>query len=229
MNIETEPLISEFRSKMEFYGTVLLFAVIGMIPIMLLELFLQLHFAGPNYRMPGFLILPFMLAAATPGFFFGLWLARKQLRKQFWRLTDTALSCGIAHPLSFPLAEVEKIIVGLPVSSVAKAFQRAEPGTVAGASVDVLSKIDPGWNTVRSLALASAIKENSMLICFKDGCCLPLRLHLFPNGTAIMDELKERFKDRVVRDYNYSAEEVKKLRRWDVNELMPARRWSKTF
>jgi hypothetical protein len=51
---------------------------------------------------------------------------------------------------------------------------------------------------------------------------LPLRLFVLPNGTAIIDELKERFKDRLVQDYNYSAEEVRRLRRRDVNELIPA-------
>lgn len=210
------------RSKKEFYGTVLIFTFIGFGAVMLLELFLQFHFAGPDYQLPHFLILPIMLVAATPGFLFGLWLARKQLKKQFWRLTDTELSCGISRPQNFPLADIEKIIVGLPVNALGKVFQRAKPGTVAGASVAVLSTVDPRWDTVRKLALASAVKENSLLICFKDGSWLPLRLYLLPNGTAIMDGLKERFKDRLVQDYNYSAEEVRRLRRRDVNELIPA-------
>jgi hypothetical protein len=189
---------------------------------MLLWLSLQFHFAGPDYQLPHFLILPIMLVAATPGFLFGLWLARKQLKKQFWRLTDTELSCGISRPQHFPLADIEKIIVGLPVNALGKVFQRAKSGTVAGASVAVLSTVDPRWDTVRKLALASTVKENSLLICFKDGSWLPLRLYLLPNGTAIMDGLKERFKDRLVQDYNYSAEEVRRLRRRDVNELIPA-------
>ena len=220
-NIETQPLISAFQSKMAFYGTVVMLAVIGMIPIMLLGLFVQFHFAGPNFQLPRFLILPILLAAATPGFLVGLWFARKQLKKQFWRLTDTELSCGISHPQSFPLADIEKIIVGLPVDTLGKMFQRAKPGTVAGALVAVLSTVDPRWNMVKALHLARAKKENSLLICFKDSSCLPLRLYLFPNGTAIMDALKELFKDRLIQDYNYSAEEVRRLRRCDVNELIP--------
>jgi hypothetical protein len=222
MNIETQPLISPFRSKMEFCLTIFLLAVIGMIPIMLLELFLQFHFAGPDYQLPRFLILPIFLAAATPGFLFGLWFARKQLKKQFWRLTDMELSCGVSRPQSFLLADIEKIIVGLPVGAVSKMFQQAKPGTVAGTSVAALSTVDPRWDTVRKLSLASTDNGNSLLICFKDGSCLPLRLFLLPNGTAIMNALKERFKDRLVESYNYSPEEVRKLRRCDVNELILA-------
>jgi hypothetical protein len=211
-----------FRSKKDFYGTVLIFTFIGFGAVMLLELFLQFHFAGPDYQLPRWLLIPLLLAAATPGFLFGLWFAKKMLNKQYWQLTDTELSCGISRQQRFPLASIEKIIVGLPVNAVEKLFQRAQPGTAAGTSVDVLAKIDPMWNTARSLWQARAVKENSLLICFEDGSWLPLRLFVLPNGTAIIDELKERFKDRLVQDYNYSAEEVRRLRRRDVNELIPA-------
>ncbi|MDR3459438.1 MAG: hypothetical protein P4N60_18580 [Verrucomicrobiae bacterium] len=227
MNIETEPLISSFRSKVEFWATVLLFAVIGMIAIMSLVLCLLFHLAGPDYRLPKFLILPILLTAATPGFLLGLWLARKQLKKQFWRLTDSELSCGISRPQTFQLADIEKIIVGLPVGRLGKMYQRAKPGTAAGASVAALSVVDPRWNTVKAMYLASAQKENSLLICFRDGAWLPLRLVLLPNGTAIIDALKARFKDRLIQSYNYSAEEVRRLRRSDVNELIPAPKSSK--
>jgi hypothetical protein len=226
MNIETQPLIGGFRSKMTFFvaffGTILIFAAVGMIAIMMLELFLQFHFAGPDYQLPKFSILPILLAAMTPGFLFGLWFARKQSKKQFWRLTDTELSCGISRPQRFPLAQVEKIIVGLPVNAVGKMFQQAKSGTVAGATVVALSAVDPRWNKVKALALASAQKEDSLLICFKDGSRLPLRLFLLPNGTTIMDALRERFKDRLILSHDYSPEEIRKLRRHDVNELIPA-------
>jgi hypothetical protein len=106
-------------------------------------------------------------------------------------------------------------------------FQRAKPGTMAGASLTALSTVNPRRNTVRGVCLASAQKENSLLICFKDGAWLPLRLFLLPNGTAIMDALKERFKDRLCQSYNYSAEELRRLRRRDVNELIPASKSSK--
>ena len=207
---------------MEFVFSVFLFAIIGMIPVMLLVLFVQFHFNGPGQPWPRWLIPPMMLAALVPSFLFGLRLARKQMRKQFWRLTDTELICGMARPLSFTLAEVEKVIVGLSARPLSKLFQPTKPGMIGDASVNMLSKINPGLDAVRNIYQASAIKGNSLLLCFKDGSRLPLRLFLFPNGNAIMDALKERFKDRLDENYNYSAEEIRKLRRSDVNELIPA-------
>jgi hypothetical protein len=218
-----------FQTKFSFVATVTIFTFIGFGAVMLLELFLQFHFAGPDYQLPRRLIAPILLAAAAPGFLFGLWFAKKMLNKQYWQLTDTELSCGISRQQRFPLVSVEKIIVGLPTEALGKLFQRAQPGTVAGTSVDVLAKIDPMWNTARSLWQARAAKENALLICFKDGSCLPLRLFALPNGTAIIEALKERFKDRLFRDYNYSVEEVRRLRRRDANELIPAPKQSKKF
>jgi len=222
MIIETEPLISDFRSKIEFHATALILAAVGLILVMVLEFCLLFHFAGPLYQLPHSLILPNFLAAATPGYLLGFWLARKQLRKQYWCLTDTELSCGIAHPQIFPLANIENIIVGLPDGPLEKMAKRAKPGTAAGTSAAVLSAIDPRWRMVKDLSLARAQKENSLLICFKDGARLPLRLFLLPNGSAIMDALKERFKSRLIQSYPYSAAEVRSLRRHDVNELIPA-------
>ena len=57
-------------------------------------------------------------------------------------------------------------------------------------------------------------------VMWLNGSCLPLRLFLLPNGTAIMNELRERHKDRLVHNYNYSAEEIRTLRRHDANELI---------
>lgn len=227
-NIATIPPNS-FQTKFSFVATILMFAAVGLIAIMLLGLFLQFHFAGPDYQLPRRLIAPILLAAATPGFLFGLWFAKKMLNKQYWQLTDTELSCGISRQQRFPLASIEKIFVGLPVKAVEKLFQRAQPGTVTGTSVDVLAKIDPMWNTARSLWQARAARENALLICFKDGSCLPLRLFALPNGTAIINQLKDRCKDRLVQDYSYSAKEVRRLRKRDVNELIPAPKQAKKF
>jgi hypothetical protein len=222
MIIETEPIVSAFRSKMEFHATALIFAAIGLILIAVLEFGLLFLFAGPLYQLPRSLVLPNFLAAAIPGYLIGFWLAGKQLKKQFWRLTDTELSCGVSRPQSFPLANIEKIIVGLPDGPMERMAKRARPGTAAGTTVAVLSTVDPRWGVVENLYNARGQTENSLLICFKDGSWLPLRLFLLPNGTAIMDELKMQFSRRLIRSYNYSADEVRRLRRYDVNELIPA-------
>jgi len=139
------------QARIGFAATVLIFALIGMIAVMLLWLFLQFHFAGLDYQLSRWFIGPLLLAAAMPGLLFGLWFAKKMWNKQFWWLTDTELSCSDSRPQRFLLADVEKVIVGLPTKSMERFFQRAQPGTVAGTSVDVLAKIDPNWNVARSL------------------------------------------------------------------------------
>jgi hypothetical protein len=209
------------KLRAAFVGNVLIFTLIGWIAAMLLVLFFQFHFLGPLNEFPQPARTIIFILAAVPGFLFGLWFAKKEINKGHWELTDSTLLRGIYGQQKFPLASIEKIIVGLPANKIAKAFQRAKPGTAPGASVDVLSAVDSRWKTVQTLALASAVKENSMLICFKDGSWLPLRLHLFPNGRSLMEALKERCKDRVIESYNYSPEELKRLRKRDVNELIP--------
>ena len=128
----------------------------------------------------------------VPGFLFGLWFANKEINKGRWQLTDSELLRGIHGQQKFPLASIEKIIVGLPT-----------------------------WKTARNVSLAIAIKENSLLICFKDGSWLPLRLIAVPNGPALMDTLRERCEDRVIESYDYSHADIRRLRRRDMNELIP--------
>jgi hypothetical protein len=81
-----------FQTKFSFVATVAIFTFIGFGAVMLLELFLQFHFAGPDYQLPRRLIAPILLAAAAPGFLFGLWFAKKMLNKQYWQLTKTCQS-----------------------------------------------------------------------------------------------------------------------------------------
>jgi hypothetical protein len=211
-----------FQAKFSFVLTVLIFAAVGMIAFMMLVLFLQFHFAGPARQLPHWLILPVFAAAAMPGSVFGFWFAKKMLNKQHWRLTDTELSCGTRGQQKFRLDSIEKIIVGLPVEGISNFFQRAQPGTATGTAINVLAAVEPKWNAARSLWQARGAKENSLLICFKDGALLPLRIFALPNGTAIMEELKKRLKDRLVEDYSYTPEEIRRLRKRDANELIPA-------
>lgn len=205
-----------------FVGNILIFTVIGWIPVMLLVLFLQFHFLGPLNGFPAPWGTIIFIAAAIPGFLFAVWFAKKQTYKGCWQLTKSELSCGAYWKQRFPLASIEKIIVGLPpTNAVLRVLQKAKTGTALGTSVDVLSAIDSRWKTVQALALASAVKENSLLICFKDGSWLPLSIFALPNGRALMDALREWCKDRVVESYNFSKEELRCLRRRDPNELIP--------
>lgn len=210
------------KLKAAFFGNVLIFTVIGWIPVMLLVLFLQFHFLGPLNGFPAPWGTIIFIAASVPGFLFALWFARKQINKGRWQLTDSELLCGIYGQQKFPLASVEKIIVGLPpTNAIVKGLQKAKPGTALGATVDVLSAVDSRWKTAKALADASTGKENSMLICFTDGSWLPLRLYLLPNGRELMAALKEQCRNRVIESYEFSPEELRRLRRRDVNELIP--------
>jgi hypothetical protein len=208
-----------FRKKKEFVGTIFVFTMIGMVAVLLAALPLIYSLKGWDYTLPKYLQLPLFLAAAVPGFLFGVSYAKKQLEKQHWELTDTELSCGRRSRQIFPLGAIEKIIVGLPSGFIGKQLQKDKPGSVAGASLDILSATDPTWSAVRQRYLPA--RENSLVLCFNDSSWLPICLYAFPNGAAIMDQLKLRFKDRLIYHYNFSPEEVRRLRRRDINELIP--------
>jgi hypothetical protein len=171
---ETQPNRSDWPAAV---GLVFLFTIIGAIPLLLLAGYLYLN--SPSTKPP----LPVTICTFIPGFLFGLWYARKLLNKERWRLTETKLICGSSVQQVFPLASIEKVIVGLP--------------TIGG--------------------------TNALLLCFDDGARLPLRLYALPNGSAVMAELQKKLSDRLVRDYDYSTEEIRLLRTADINELIPAR------
>jgi hypothetical protein len=64
------------------------------------------------------------------------------------------------------------------------------------------------------------IRANSLLLCFSNNFILPMHLHGMPNGTRLMNELISRFKERVDPNYSYSADEIKILRKADINVLI---------
>jgi hypothetical protein len=63
--------------------------------------------------------------------------------------------------------------------------------------------------------------SNALLLFFKDGSRLPLRLNALPDGPNIMIQLQEKLKERLVLNYKYSAEEKRQLYVADINELIP--------
>ena len=204
---------------MEFVLTVFLFTAIGFVAVSMLGLFFQFQLAGPDYQLPKYLMIPLLLIEATPGFFIGLWFAKKQSNKQYWELTDTELKTGSSGQKVFKLDSIDKIVVGLPIGGlIGKVLKQDKHGSVTGKSLDILSAMDGNMSVVRKIYLPA--KENSLVLCFSDGSWLPLCLYLLPNGAVIMNELKERFKDRLIHDYNYSKEEIKRLQSRDINELI---------
>ena len=211
------------KLRAAFIGNVAILTLMGYIAVMLLVLFIQFHFFGPLYEFPRLILIFIFAGAAVPGFLLGLCFAKKEINRSCWQLTNSELLGGTHGQQKFPLASIEKIIVGLPTTNpVGKVLQRAKPGTALGTSVDILSTVQPVWNTARDVSLAIAIKENSLLICFRDGSWLPLRLFAVPNGSVLMEALRDRFRNHVVESYNYSPEELRRLRGRDMNVLIPA-------
>lgn len=208
-----------FPNRKEFFGSIFIFSLIGMVAIMLLELFVQWHLGGPEYELPKKILIPLSVAAAIPGFLFGLWYARKQRNKQFWQLTDVELVCGLSRQQAFPLNSIQKIIVGLPTGLAGKFLRNDKPGSKTSVALDALAATDRNWDTVRKIYLPT--RENSLVLCFNDGSWLPLCLYALPNGAAIMDALKTRFKDRLVHNHDFSPQEIHRLRSRDINELIP--------
>ena len=195
-----------------------MFTVIGWMGVMVFLMFLMTktnQFIIPQaFRF-------FVVLSWIPGFLLSLWFAKKLLDKQYWRLTDKDLESGIFYQKKYPLGSVEKVILGLPVDAIGKIFQKAKPNTVAGTTLDVLSAVDSRVNTARKIYQARADIDNSVLLCFKDGALLPLRLFLLPVGSTLLEQLRERLKDKLVRNYCYSDDEIRRMRHRDMNELIP--------
>lgn len=210
---ETQPNRSELPAAVVL---VLLFTVIGAIPLLLLVSYLYLN--SPSTKPP----LPLTICTFIPGFLFGLSYARKILNKERWRLTETELICGSSGQQVFQLDSIEKAIVGLPIGVVGEVLKRDKPGSAVSAGLDILSIFAPIWGKVRQVYLPA--RRDALLLCFKDGSRLPLRLYALSNGPAIMTELQNKLSDRLVRDYNYSPEEIRLLRTADINELIPAQK-----
>jgi len=98
------------------------------------------------------------------------------------------------------LRDVQRIVIGLPP-------KYPLPGIEALASPEA-----------RQFFVTA--KSRSLLVVFKDGSLLPLSLHLTPNGTELMSELVRLLPNCVVEDYTYTPDEIRILRRADVNALI---------
>jgi hypothetical protein len=210
---ETQPNRSDWPAVV---GLIFLFTIIGAAPLLLPVNYLYLN--SPSTKPP------FLLTICTfiPGFLFGVWYARKILNKERWQLTATELICGYSGKKVFPLASIEKAIVGLPTGIVGEVLKRDKAESVVSAGLDTLSVISPIVKTVRRNYLPA--RKDALLLCFKDGSLLPLRLHALSNGLSVMTELQEKLSNRLIYDYDYSPEEIKRLRTRDINELIPAQK-----
>src|ERR1700722_19627536 len=84
---------ANIKPKLSYALTVALVTPIGIVPGMLLMLFVKIYVCH-DQPLPGYLIILLLLAALVPGLLFGLWFAKKEIDKLYWQLTDTELSRG---------------------------------------------------------------------------------------------------------------------------------------
>jgi hypothetical protein len=174
----------------------------AMLPLALLVLAFYSFNSSPG-RTPHWeagVLLVLLVFSVASAFRLAFWLQRSVTNRCYWRLTEDELIGGRAGEMHFPLSSVEKIFIGLPTKSPI-------PG------MDIL--VEP-----RALRALIAAKANSLLVVFRDGSMLPMRLHRLPNGTALMEELVIRLKDRVETNREYSAQEIRLLRFKDPNVLI---------
>jgi hypothetical protein len=127
------------------------------------------------------------------GAFVGTWFVWRLFDRLYWRLTETELIGGIRGKTKLSLSDLQKIVIGLPNKFPIPGMEKFAP---------------------------PQIRANSMLLCFSDNSLLPIHFHGMPNGTRLMNELISRYKERVDTNYSYSADEIKILRKADINVLI---------
>ena len=133
------------------------------------------------------------VAVVVFGFIVGAWFMLRTLDRMFWHLSEIELIGGCRRKMRLPLSSLAKIVIGLPNKFPIPGMEKFAP---------------------------PQIRETSMLLCFSDGSLLPMRLHGMPNGTQLMNKLLSRYSDRVDKNCRYSEEEIKILRKADINVLI---------
>jgi hypothetical protein len=133
------------------------------------------------------------LAILVFGFIVGSWFMLRTLDRMFWHLSEIELIGGCRRKMRLPLSSLAKIVIGLPNKFPIPGMEKFAP---------------------------PQIRETSMLLCFSDGSLLPMRLHGMLNGTLLMNKLLSHYADRVDKNYKYSEEEIKILRKADINVLI---------
>ncbi len=121
------------------------------------------------------------------------WFLWHLLDRVYWCLTDVELIGGRHRDTRLSLSSLQKIVIGLP-------HKYPIPGM--------------------ELFVSPRTRLHSLLLCFSDGSLLPMHLHGLPNGSRLMEELISRCSDRVDQHYKYSEEEIRVLRKADVNVLI---------
>jgi hypothetical protein len=189
--ISTRPTATDWRWYI--VGFPMYTAIASILPLLLLQ-WRYIH--APTGRAPAWALVGGLLFGAAVAF----WFTSRMVNRQYWRLTQSELIGGMTGRMRYPLSAIEKIVVGLP-------GQMPVPGMSAFAS--------PALKELYAEKQAS-----SLLVMFRDGAMLPLKLRAMANGAELTDELTNRLHDRVSRDYVYSDKEIRILRSADPNTLI---------
>lgn len=166
-----------------------LLALIATIPFLLGIGFLQLQHTGkpvPLWEFPLIVI---------PGILLGLHVSRHLLNRRYWGLTEDALLAGVAGKKAYNLADLDKIIPGIPLQ---------RQWLLGVLNQDAIDQV------VVNHRLALVLR-------FTDGTLLPLNLHNLVCGTNLMTELVSRFRERLDPQYELSPNEMRSLRRTEFN------------
>jgi hypothetical protein len=174
-------------------GFPMLMSIGAVIPLLGLN---YLYLNSPDGRPPS----PATLAMIAFGAAIAIWFVWRTVSRQYWRLTDSELIAGVGRPIRLPLADVDKVVVGLPV-------EQPLPGTPRR-----------GSPTLR-LAFETT-RASTLVLIFRNGLVLPLNLRRIPHGTELMTELTSRLKNRLAQSDVYTTDEIRLLRHADLNALI---------
>ena len=166
-----------------------LLALIATIPFLLGVGFLQMQHTGKPVPLWEFPLI------AIPGILLGLHVSRHLLNRRYWSLTEEALLAGAAGKRAYDLADLDRIIPGIPLQ------RQWLLGVLNQDAIDLV---------VVNHRLALVLR-------FADGTLLPLNLHALSDGTRLMTELVSRFREKLDPEYEFSPQEMKCLRRTEFN------------
>lgn len=106
--------------------------------------------------------------------------------KYYWLLTENSLVRGRNKKDLFYLNDIEKVIIGIP------AWEGLSGKLFKATHLDGTFK-------------------SSLILKLGKNTFIPLNIHMVENGTELMTELIDRFKDRIDENYDFSKLEKKHL------------------
>jgi hypothetical protein len=178
-------------------GFVVYTAVCAILPLLLLHW----HYASTSASGTPFWAIVVVLLVCAGG---SLWYTFRLIDRQVWKLTMVELVAGSAGQTRYSLDSINKIVLGLPKQLTSKPGRKLD--------LEMRKGVD-------DYLLAS-----TLVLIFKDGSILPLKIRFLNNGTRIVNELTTRMHNVVVKSYEFTEHEIELLRTAEPNRLIPAKK-----